>query len=780
MIVGMDFGTTNSGMAVYDGQDVRILPLDPANSNAQVIRTAVYTTNKQDIHIGRAAIDTYFSQNVGRAVKTKKVWVGEIEVRGGDMFYVTDVYVYVDVLAPGRLFLSIKTGLRDPEYTGSLVGSHFYSLEDIVALYLHVTKVRAEQLLGRRLTDVVLGRPVRFAHKPEHDRLAQARLLQAALKAGYETVYFQPEPIAAAYSYATQIDQPQNVLVFDFGGGTLDLTVMHLGRNGHQVLSTGGIPVAGDLFDQKLVRAKLPPHFGEGSYFGPRHKKLEVPPWIYDSFSNWQTILELQTLQNRQLLESMAQTAQRRHQIEALISLVANNYGQQMFDIVERTKRELSLKRGAQIHLQGPGFNVIEFVTRGEFERIIQQEILAIDRHIDQTVVDSGLTPTAVDAVIRTGGSSQIPVFDEMLRRKFGADKVRVVDTFSSVTAGLGVIGHELAHGRIQDIRPYTAADVAQMPTSGTAKAVINPVNLELLQRRILVQEGAIQDNSPTVTQALVWLGPGQQITAVPLPTVGESWAETGPTAVTAAIIAELDEQLLCVTSQYRFLLVTARQLLEWQSAGVQIGQLYLLAERETLCSLSRWEAAKAQQKLLIVTSLGFARPYPIAVMQESIETPVPWQFDHPLAGVPVAVVGANAEQQLVLANGKSQAVRYEVGQLRGSGRQIMRTDGANRVVAATVCQAETVLWMATADGYGRRALASWIELAEKENSRGKMSIARKSPLVGLAEGPVWGVSNQRVLGLAEVPLELSSKSYAAVTLQPEEALLAILPAPMG
>ena len=100
MIVGMDFGTTNSGMAVYNGRSVQILPLDPANNNPRVARTALYITNEQDVHIGRAAVDRYFEHNVGRPVRTKKVWIGEIEVYAEDMYYVTDAYAWVDVSSP--------------------------------------------------------------------------------------------------------------------------------------------------------------------------------------------------------------------------------------------------------------------------------------------------------------------------------------------------------------------------------------------------------------------------------------------------------------------------------------------------------------------------------------------------------------------------------------------------------------------------------------------------------------------------------------------------------
>ncbi len=126
MIVGMDFGTTNSGMAVHDGKGLKLLPLDPTNPNPTIARTALYITNDHDITIGRGAIDRYFDHNAGHPVKLKKVWVGEVEVYGADMYYVTDVFAWVDILSPGRLFLSIKSGLSDAEYQGTMVGRFYY------------------------------------------------------------------------------------------------------------------------------------------------------------------------------------------------------------------------------------------------------------------------------------------------------------------------------------------------------------------------------------------------------------------------------------------------------------------------------------------------------------------------------------------------------------------------------------------------------------------------------------------------------------------------------
>ncbi len=691
MIVGMDFGTTNSGMAVYDGRSVRVLPLDEDSPNPRVLPTALYVTNEQRVLIGRTAVSTYYAQNINRPVKLRRVWIGELEVYAEDMYYVTDAYAWVDVLSPGRLFLSIKSSLRDPEYPGTVVGQFYYPLEDLIALYMSVAKVRAERLLGQELRQVVLGRPVHFARTAEHDRLAQARLLQAALRAGYETVYFQYEPIAAAYSYEMSIDHPQKVLVFDFGGGTLDITIMRLGDpQRREVLATGGIPVAGDIFDQKLVRAKLPKHFGEGSVYGPRHEARETPRWIYDSFASWQKMLELQTAENRQMLQEIAQTSRRRFQIEALLNLVSSNYGLRMFEVVEQAKRRLSEKRGAEIRLEGPGFDVLDFVTRTEFEGIIRAEIRAIEEHLQETVQASGLAPGEIDAVIRTGGSAQIPAFYEMLCRLFGAEKVHSVDTFSSVTAGLGVVAHGVAQGEIA-LRGYTAAEV-RLPEP-EHQPNVSPINLRLLQRRIEMEEGELT-GAETAEWVLVLLEGNGHVTAVSLesavahpnqPQLPESFPL--PDSLTHALLAELDERLLLVTNAYRFLLFTPRQLLEMQQAGLTVRDQYPLEPLEHVCSLASWDEVKGHEDLLLVTSLGLVRPYPLHVMRPNVETPVPFKFDHALLGQVVTVLGASTDEALLVLTASGRAVRYGPGALRLSGTQAINCGSDDRVAAALLVE---------------------------------------------------------------------------------------------
>jgi hypothetical chaperone protein len=761
-------------MAVFDGQSVNVLPLDPANANPRVARTALYITNDQSVSIGRGAVDQYFEQNVGRPVKMQKVWVGEIEVIADRVYYISDVYVWVDALSPGRLFLSIKTGLRDENYTGTVVGRLFYSLETLIALYMSVAKARAEQLLGQELKQVVLGRPVHFATDLAHDKVAEARLLRAAFMAGYETVYLQYEPIAAAYSYELTLERPQNVLVFDFGGGTLDITVMHLGEKRPQVLSTGGIPIAGDVFDRKLVRAKLPRHFGEGSLYGPRQKALTIPAWIYNAFSDWQSLLELQSAENRQVLREIAQTAQRRYQIEALLSLVSNNYGLTMYDIVERAKRTLSEKRGAEIRLQGPGFDVREFVTRSEFETIIRPEIRAIDQHLQETVQASGLEAEQIDAVIRTGGSAQIPAFHEMLCRHFGAEKVRSIDPFSSVTAGLGVIGRRLEAGEIE-LSAHTA-DQVMLPEAAGGQPKVSPVNLEMLQRRIILDEKKAQGTGDREQKALLLIGEGLEVDVRPLHAGGlaeEKGAVSG--MVIQALVAGVEDQILLVTTDYRFLLVTPRQLADLQALDLTLGNLFRLKPRETLCAAGRWEAIRNQERLLLVTSTGFVRAYPLDVLRENIEGPVPLMFDTPPTGVPVAIFGARRDEEVALLTEGGRGLRWPLQKLPLVGLQAINLGREDRLNHALVGEAGTEVVMLTADGFGRRMrLGDW-EIAPKANAPGKALIARRSPAAALAAVPenglLWVVTSRRlaVVNVSDLSASTSTSTDRLLRLAAEE-----------
>jgi len=461
--VGIDFGTTNSGVGVFDGRRVHVLPIDPASPSPGVMRTLLYLTRAGQAHVGQAAIDTYYAQNIGRARRMVKKTVGEIEVFASDMYFVRDVHAMVDELAPGRLFQSLKSVLKEAGFAGTDVFGQPYTLEELIARYLSELRTRAGKLLGQPITSVVLGRPVNFGRDDTFNALAESRLRTAAELAGFDDIIFELEPIAAALSYARTVGAPQNVLVFDFGGGTLDLTVMRVGGAERQVLATGGVDIAGDVFDRDIIRYRLLDHFGRGTTLGERG--LPFPLHLTEALAHWQEIPTLSAPQTLSLLREAQLTGNHPARIRALESLVVNNYGFALFDAVERAKRELSDQFSAVIRLQAQetagvppappgllgrrlvGIDLWQLLTRVQLETLIAVHRRAIADLVQDTVHRSGLHPDEIDAVVRTGGSSQIPCFIALLAGQFGAHKLRLENTFSGVTAGLAIRAWERDKG---------------------------------------------------------------------------------------------------------------------------------------------------------------------------------------------------------------------------------------------------------------------------------------------------------------------------------------------
>jgi hypothetical chaperone protein len=444
MRIGIDFGTTNSGAAVFDGQRVRVFPLDPDSRDPGVIRSVLYITREQETFAGQDAIDTYYRQNVGRPSRMARHYVGEIEMTAAEIgTFVKDVYVLVDELTPGRLLRSLKSALAC-DYEGTMVFERYYGLEELIAIYLRELRERVEAETGEAVEGVVLGRPVTFVGSQEdaNNQRAQDRLRRAAEMAGFHEVAFELEPVAAALHYELTVEKPQNVVVFDFGGGTLDITVMRVGDPAErQIFSTGGVGIAGDAFDQRIIQRLLLDHFGRGTtlQYGDGKDALPFPDKYTDPLVHWQTIPELNRPEALRFLELAQVNGSHPARVRALESLLVNNYCMHMIDEVERAKITLSSAHFATIQLTGEDIGVWQPVTRSQFEMLIADATKRIEVCLVDTVERSGLAVDEIDAVVRTGGSAQIPCFVEMMGRIFGPEKVVLSSVFSGVTSGLAI-----------------------------------------------------------------------------------------------------------------------------------------------------------------------------------------------------------------------------------------------------------------------------------------------------------------------------------------------------
>lgn len=741
MIIGMDFGTTNSGIAAYDGSRLQIIPFDKRGS--AITRTAMYITNDRQVTIGRAAIDTYFEQNLNRPVDIRRVRVGEISQTFAELpTFIRDVYIDKDLLEPGRLFISFKTGLSSPAYVGTVVGSHFYFLEDVIAIYLYIAKQRAESVLGTQIDEIVLGRPVRFSFNADDDALARERLLKAAFRAGYKSVYLQYEPIAAAYDYERGIDDEQNVLVFDFGGGTLDLSVLRMGDpKRRKVLATDGVPIAGDIFDQKLTRARLPKHFGEGTQYRSANGLLPVPSSFYEAFSNWQEMLLLQRPRIFGEIERIERAAVRPTAIRALKNLVASSYALKMFDIVEGTKRHLSHETRATIHLSGDGFDVSEPVMRAEFEAIIGPEIRLIENHIDSVIAEAGLTPDKIDVVLRTGGSSEIPAFIDMLTRKFGANKLRIGETFSSVTAGLGIIAHEIAEGKTM-LKAYHASEDKSV-TLTPQNSQFPPIDFDVMKKFIALVEDDASTHGMVGVTALTT--DGHVIAALHPDDALEPLTFDAP--IKTITTTPADARLIVMTSEFRLLVKTARSLAGLRDLGLTLEDSEGFFEdefgAEYVSGIATYAELNMGDQALFVSTSGYYKALKAAGLVERLSQPIPYSLTRLKSGDPAALIGMHDRGEVIIFTRGGRAARVAVESISDEGR-LLRVPTDDQTLAVFPAFPNTQFILAAPDGTLTPLHADDLPLSDA-NSAGTKAFNKRELAAVIPyrpDAPIWAVTS--------------------------------------
>lgn len=763
MIIGMDFGTTNSGIARYDGEQLSFVPID---GDLTVARTALYITNERQIYLGRHAIDTYFEENLDRPTRLEMVRVGEITLTFAELpTYVVDVHVEKDVLAPGRLFTSFKMGLPSLDTLGTVVGQHFYMLEDIVATYLYITKRRAEQFYGQEITRIVLGRPVRYSLNPKDDQVAWQRMLRAAFRAGYAEVYFQYEPIAAAYHYESTTAGEQTVLVFDFGGGTLDISVIRVGNPATRaVLANGGLPIAGDVFDQKIARAKLPPHFGEGSSYRLNGKLMPVPSAFYEAFAHWQELLTLQRRQTLEHIEKIERTAQQPLKIRALKHLISSNYGLKIYDIIEAAKRKLSAGDRAYIRVDAPNFHVYDSLTRGEFEGIISAEIRQINAYLDTLLANAGIAPEQIDVVIRTGGSSLIPAFVEMLETKFGAAKVRALDEFSSVTAGLAITARRIETGELS-LKAYHPGDLPPERAFASPKDA-QIIDFETLKKYITLTEGKFK-----ASDQIVLIGINGDVSAQELDTPANAEPISGD--VTALLALPADQAVILMTTEYRLLQRSARELAQMRELGLTLAESAKFHRddfgAETISGIA--SARGTAEHALLVTSAGAYKLYNREALYDKLGGTLPYAITR-IKGDPVALVDVDANGEIIAFSAAGKVVRLNVAALTSGSGRLMNLAPDDRIIAAFPFQPGDQFVLAAQNGslqrVGNVAPANGVDSAGVKMMQGRAVSAAR---IG---GELWALTDRRVIKVDAAQLDKPRGMVGVVAGESVRALVTV------
>ncbi len=414
-IMGLDFGTTNSALALYENSKVRVVNINNEMSDENTLRSVLLMNKNKESLIGQCAVSQY--------VKT-----------GGK----------------GCRFLqSLKTFLPDIGFTGTTIFGKRFDIDDLIALILKEIKRIGEQSAGRSVNQVVLGRPVFFSKDPAHDQLAENRLKSAAIKAGFTDICFEYEPIAATLAYIEKmVDKEEIVLMGDFGGGTSDFTIMRLKSDmlttneekRKRILSMGGVYVGGDTFDSRIMWEKGTPHFGRHlTSQDIKGTALPVPLWIMYTLCEWHMIPFLRDQKTLEIIREIKRTTDTPKLIENLEYLVHENKGFSFFQAIEEAKTKLSTLEKTTINYCDKHIHIEEPITRSEFETFIAKDIDAISKCVVGTLNEASITKSEIDKVLLTGGSSFVPAVQRVFKEMFGEQKIIHLDAFTSVAHGLAL-----------------------------------------------------------------------------------------------------------------------------------------------------------------------------------------------------------------------------------------------------------------------------------------------------------------------------------------------------
>lgn len=448
MKIGIDFGTTHTTAAAFDGKLLHFVRLDDGNKDPHLLRSMLYITREHETILGLGAVERYLDDNTGRVAQYVEKVVGTIENTvgrikqsalepDGPIHIIYDVIIQEDVGAPGRLLQSIKTALRDESYHGTVIYDKFFSVQELIAKLLTHVREQAEWQLGESITEVVLGRPVKFSDDSQTDAFAEQRLREAAELAGFKTVSFLPEPVAAAVFYTRRVDEPKTLLVFDFGGGTLDLTVMRTGEAVPDILATQGVLVGGDDFDSALMRGKVARYFGDGCTMDSEGRPF--PSHLVEHLYQWQTIPKLTKANALPIIRKAKRFGNAPRAFGSLESLAMKNYGFSLFERIERAKRVLSYEPDVLLTMREDAIDLSIPITRPEFQGFIGDKLAVVQRGVMAVLEKADLSADDIDVVVTTGGSSLIPIFQQILRRRFPAGEHVHSNTFGSVAAGLAI-----------------------------------------------------------------------------------------------------------------------------------------------------------------------------------------------------------------------------------------------------------------------------------------------------------------------------------------------------
>jgi hypothetical chaperone protein len=406
-VCGIDFGTSNSTIAIVTDGQTRLVPVE--GDHTTIPSAIFYPADGATPIYGRGATLAYTGREPGRLMRSLK------SILGSDL-------------------IMEKTA----------VGGRYVSFEGILVGFLRHLKEKAERFAGHPIDAVVMGRPVHFVDdNPEVDAKAEAKLGDIAREAGFTMVSFQFEPIAAALSFEHTLESDELVFIADIGGGTADFSIVQVGpaRRGHvdrhgDILANDGIRVGGTNLDMRLSMAAVMPHLGSRAL---TLKGRDLPRWPFVDLATWHRIHTIATQSNMITLKQILNDCAEPERFSRFVDVITHQTGHLIASQVEQAKIDLSVHDHVSIDLQGAVANLAVPADTALFEDAIATELERLELVIGQTIDASGRRPTEITTVFLTGGTSAVPAVKAKLAHLLPNAAMIEGDLFNSVGFGLAL-----------------------------------------------------------------------------------------------------------------------------------------------------------------------------------------------------------------------------------------------------------------------------------------------------------------------------------------------------
>lgn len=444
MIAGLDFGTSNSAIGIYQNTQTQLLPLF---EDAPFLPSTLYTLDRSFVcdylynNLPKKSRDIYKEsrlKQLQRADATRR----SLDIRDDERthyFGEEAIKQYIEFPEDGLFIKSPKSFLGS---TG-LSEHQLAFFEDLVAAMILNIKLSAEKQLPNPISQVVIGRPVNFQGVDSDKSNLQAIqvLTRATSLCGYKKVEFLYEPLAAGIDFETHLEDDKQVLVIDIGGGTTDCSMVKMGPSfinnddrSSDFLAHTGQRIGGNDLDIHLAFYDLMPLFGLGTF---QKKGIEIPKAPYWSAASINHVGEQTRFASQDFVRQLTQIkreAKRPELIERLIHLQKTKLNHRLVRSAELAKMSLSDQATVHVNLDYIETNLNLLIGTEEFENAISRPLSQIQALIEEALKQAGTHP---DLVYITGGSAKSPTVRKAVNKLLPGVQILDGDYYGSVATGL-------------------------------------------------------------------------------------------------------------------------------------------------------------------------------------------------------------------------------------------------------------------------------------------------------------------------------------------------------